>query len=260
MTTKPTLVFIGAGNLATQTALALYNRGFQILQIYSRTETSAKSLAEKCNCSYTTDISQINKTADIYLYAVKDDALAELIERNPVSTGIHAHTAGSVDISIFENKKPNYGVFYPLQTFSKNKSVIYENIPIFVEANSNENLTVLESLGRSLSCKVEHCDSNQRQSLHLAAVFSSNFTNYMYQIADKILTEHQLDFNAILPLIHETTEKLNTLKPVEAQTGPAIRYDTKIINKHLDALKNMPEEQELYALISKMIFNSVKNK
>lgn len=255
----PTVIFIGAGNLATQTALALKEKNISILQIYSRTEESAKSLAEKCDCDFTTNIQEISDQADIYLYAVKDDALPDLIQNNPVRQGLHAHTAGSVAIDIFKDKKDNFGVFYPLQTFSKSKQVKFDNIPIFVEANSEENRATLKMLSECLSNNVVDCDSKQRQSLHLAAVFSCNFANHLYSIAADILKNNQLSFEYILPLIKETVDKLEVLTPEEAQTGPAVRYDTTVINKHLEALSEMPEEQHIYELLSKRIYEA-KNK
>ncbi len=254
----PTVIFIGAGNLATQTALALKEKNIPILQIYSRTEESAKSLADKCDCNFTTNIQEISNQADIYIYAVKDDVLPELIENNPIKTGLHVHTAGSVSIDIIKGKKDNFGVFYPLQTFSKSKRVKFDNIPIFVEANSEVNLSKLKKLGECLSNNVIECDSTQRQSLHLAAVFSCNFTNHLYSIAADILEKNQLSFEYILPLIKETVNKLDVLTPNEAQTGPAVRYDTTVIDKHLKALSKMPEEQHIYELLSKRIYEAKK--
>lgn len=253
------IVFIGAGNLATQMALAfLKQEGIDITQIYSRTEKSAKELADKCKCAYTNDILDIRNDADYYIYAVKDDALGELIDNISIDTGIHAHTAGSVPMRIFEKKRTNHGVFYPLQTFSKNKSVRFDNIPIFMEANSDEALRNLTHLAQKISSKVTTCNSTQRQAIHLAAVFCCNFTNHLFNIADNILKSNELPFEYLLPLIQETVDKLQTLSPTDAQTGPAVRYDKNVISKHLKALENMPNEQTIYELLSKNIHKTNK--
>lgn len=251
------VVLIGAGNLATQLAHALLENGHHIIQVYSRTEQSASALATQCSCTFTTALNEILPQANYYIYSVKDDALPELISAVNSDFGIHMHTAGSVDMSVFTQSKSNFGVFYPLQTFSKNKSVKFDNIPIFVEANSDANLRKITLFAGSLSSKVIPCDSKQRMSLHLAAVFSCNFTNYLYQVAAQILEENKLDFNLVLPLIEETTAKLKHLSPVEAQTGPAVRNDQLTMNKHVEALQDMPALASLYKLLSN---NILKNK
>ncbi len=252
------VVIIGAGNLATQLALSLKRTDVTLIQIYSRTEISAKALSELCQSSYTTDITKISTEADIYIYAVKDDALPKIIAQMPVTKGLHIHTAGSVDITVFEGKKEDFGVFYPMQTFSKNKLVDFSKIPVFIEANTNGNLQTLHNFASQLSDNIINCDSKQRMALHLAAVFSCNFANHLFHIASNILQENKLDFKLMFPLINETIEKLQTLTPIEAQTGPAVRNDQTVISKHLEALKEMPNEQEIYRILSENILRLKK--
>jgi predicted short-subunit dehydrogenase-like oxidoreductase (DUF2520 family) len=247
------IVIIGAGNLATQLGLNLKKRGCDIIQLYSRTESSAQALSELLQAPYTTDITTISPEADIYIYALKDDILPELIKQMPVGTGLHVHTAGSVDVSVFKGIKENFGVFYPMQTFSKNKRVNFSEIPIFIEASTDADWQILRELASQLSDKVIDCDSKQRMALHLAAVFSCNFTNHLFHLASNILKENELDFKLMLPLIHETIEKLQFITPAEAQTGPAVRNDQTIINKHINALVDMPEAQNIYKLLSENI-------
>lgn len=251
------IVLIGAGNLATQLAIALLENGHHITQIYSRTTQSAATLASICKCPFTTNKHQILAQADFYIYALKDDALLELIQAIKSDIGIHLHTAGSVDINIFDAAKTNFGVLYPLQTFTKNKPVKFDNIPIFVEANSAQNLEKLLFLSKTLSSQVSVCVSKQRMALHLAAVFACNFSNYLYQVAAQILADNKLDFSLLLPLIEESTTKLQQLTPAEVQTGPAQRNDLLTMNKHLAALQNTPDIALLYQLLSN---NILKNK
>jgi predicted short-subunit dehydrogenase-like oxidoreductase (DUF2520 family) len=150
---------------------------------------------------------------------------------------------------------PRHGIFYPLQTFSKQKKVDFEEIPICLEANKYEVLQQLERLAGSLSRKVYFLDSKQRKAIHLAAVFACNFTNLMYRIAEDLVTESDLNFDILRPLIKETAAKVQEHSPREVQTGPAARNDRKIIEEHLKALENHPEYKEIYQLLTTEIVN-----
>jgi predicted short-subunit dehydrogenase-like oxidoreductase (DUF2520 family) len=172
----------------------------------------------------------------------------------PSAAGLWVHTAGSVPIDVFQNSRAKrYGVLYPLQTFSINRKISFDHIPLFIEANQAEDEQLLEKIALSLSDKVIRLSSEKRKHLHLAAVFACNFTNHLYASAAKILEEQNLPWEVLLPLIEETAAKVKALHPKEAQTGPAVRYDTNIINKHLEMLKNDPDKQELYRLLSQSI-------
>lgn len=249
------IAFIGAGNLATNLAKALYQKGFRIVQIYSRTEESAKTLAEKVEASYTTDLGEVTKDATLYIVSLKDGAFVELVSQITANkaNALFVHTAGSIPMSIWEGKAQRYGVFYPMQTFSKSREVSFDEIPFFIEASSNEDKELLKSIAATLSEKVYDANSDQRKSLHLAAVFICNFTNHMYALADELLQKYNLPFEVMLPLIDETARKVHDLSPDEAQTGPAVRYDENVINNHLEMLKDNPGLQEIYKLISKSI-------
>jgi len=251
---KLKIVFIGAGNLATQVALAFHRQEQFVCQVYSRTEESAKSLATLCNAESTTDLSAIIDDADLYIYAIKDAALSEIIPQIKTRNGLHVHTAGSLPITSFKEYQDNYGVFYPFQTFSKQRPVDFIRIPILIEANTEANTLILENIGKNLSQQVIRCSSKQRKSVHLSGVFACNFTNHMYAIAAKILTDANMPFEVLQALIDETSAKTHQLAPLDAQTGPAIRYDRNIIDKHLEALKDMPNECNLYEAISKNIY------
>lgn len=242
------IVVIGAGNVATHLAEALKNAGENILQVFSRTEVSAKTLADKLQTAYTTDIGNVERNADVYIYALKDDALAEIIEQIPTKHGIHLHTAGSVPMSIFAQKKTNFGVLYPLQTFTKSKKVDFSEIPLFIEASDDETEKTLHDLAQKISKKVYKANSAERGRLHLAAVFSCNFVNHLFAIADELLGE--VPFSELLPLITETVAKAQTMPPTEAQTGPARRCDTATMGKHLQLLASNKAWQTIYRNIS----------
>lgn len=245
------IVFIGAGNVATHLAVSLKNAGENILQIFSRTTDSARLLAQKLNADYTDNIAAITPDADAYFYTVTDNALPLLIEKIRIKNGIHIHTAGSIPIDIFAQKQKNYGVLYPLQTFSKNKKIDLNDTPIFIES-SNENVgKALSYIAQKLSSKIYTISSEERERIHLAAVFACNFTNHMFAIAEKL--SGNIPFEVFLPLIDETIQKIREIPPSEAQTGPAKRNDTSIIEKHLKLLTPTPEWQRIYKMISEDI-------
>lgn len=250
---KLKITFIGAGNVATQLALAFKKKGHQIQQIYSRSSLSSESLAKRCNTTHTTNITEIQNDADLYIYAVKDSVLQEIIQAMPSCKGLHVHTAGSMPMNLFENSQTNYGVFYPFQTFSKNRDINFKKLPLFIEANTEKNSTYLCEIAKNISEEVIFCSSEQRKALHLCGVFACNFTNHMYAIAEELLTQANIPFRLLYPLIAETSFKINNLQPKEAQTGPAVRNDRETIDKHLKALNNLPLEKEIYQLISKNI-------
>ncbi len=248
------IVILGAGNVATHLSKALQQKGFTIAQVYSKTTLSAKTLADCLNVAYTTTIEEVYTKADIYIYAVRDNALSEIISKLHVADAIHVHTAGSVDINIFESKASRFGVIYPMQTFSKTKEVNFQEIPLLVEGNNERTTETLFGIAQQLSNKCYKTDSEQRKKIHLSAVFACNFTNYMYTIAEELIGETDVPFDILQPLIAETAEKIKHLSPAKAQTGPAVRYDTTIMEKHLKMLENRPELQQLYKEISRLIY------
>ena len=249
------IVMIGSGNVATQLALALIEKGIHVKQVYSQSTESARILSEKVNAGFTNDLFQLDTEADLYVIAVKDPAIQEVLENLRLRENqLIVHTAGSVPMNILEGFTSNYGVFYPLQTFSKNRKVYFSAIPICIEANHPSNLMKLEELGKRLSGTVSQINSDERKTLHLAAVFTNNFVNHFYSIGAEILHDKKLDFELLKPLIRETAAKIETLHPVEAQTGPARRNDQTIIGQHLKMLQNKPEYQKIYSFVTESIF------
>ena len=249
------IVFVGAGNLATNLAKALYRKGFRIVQIFSRTEESARSLALQVEADYTTDLKELTGDAKLYIVSLKDAAFVELLPQ--IAEGkehaLLVHTAGSIPMSVWEGHTQRYGVFYPMQTFSKQREVKFDEVPFFIEAKTAEDVALLKAIAATLSDHVYEASSEQRKSLHLAAVFICNFTNHMYALAADLLEKYQLPFNVMLPLIGETARKVHELAPRDAQTGPAGRYDKNVIENHLAMLADLPALQEIYKLMSKSI-------
>ena len=256
------IVLIGAGNLATHLGLALHQAGHEILQVFSRTQESSDVLATRVGGEAITDINKLRTDADIYICALKDAVLPQLLPQlcKGRESGVFFHTAGSLPLSVFEGYARHYGVMYPMQTFSKNREVDFSIIPCFVEANSDATLATITTLARSISTNVRCLSSEQRKYLHLSAVFSCNFVNHCYDMAGTLLNEHGLSFDVLLPLIDETARKVHSLTPREAQTGPAVRYDENVIHAQQQLLAEQPRMQKIYELMSKSIHESATDK
>jgi predicted short-subunit dehydrogenase-like oxidoreductase (DUF2520 family) len=248
------IVLIGAGNVATQLGRAFNEKGFPVVQVYSRTLSAAQALGKKLHTDYTHRLQDITTQADGYVFSVSDTALPLLLKSFPATTGIWVHTAGSIPMDIFKDSAATrYGVFYPLQTFSKRRKISFNHIPIFFEANSPQDEHLLQQIALSLSDTAIPLSSEKRKYLHLAAVFACNFTNHLYDIAAQILEDQAIDRKVLLPLIAETAAKVRTLSPREAQTGPAARYDLPVIERQLELLKTDPDKQAIYRILSQDI-------
>lgn len=252
------ICLIGAGNMATQLGMALLEKGHQIVQVWSRTQQSATKLASKLNCPYTTETSSITSETDIYILAVNDTAIESILAQRYWSNILVVHTAGSTPMNILAPYCTNYGVFYPFQTFTKEKKVDFDHIPVCIEANTPQNLEILNGLAQSISQNIKLFDSNQRQQIHLAAVFVCNFVNHFYTIGEKLLTEKGIDFEILKPLILETASKVIYQSPESSQTGPASRNDRIVMDKHLAMLANDPYLKNLYSLLSERIIQTHK--
>ena len=198
-------------------------------------------------------LENLPENPEIILIAVSDDAIAEIVDRLPVGNYVLAHTSGSVPMSVLTGKTPNIGVFYPLQTFTKDLDLDYKIIPVFLEGATPEALSALENLARLFSEDVRMADSEARRHLHLSSVFACNFNNALAGIAYEIVREAGIDFNALIPLLTQTVNKLKHITPREAQTGPAVRNDRKVIEAHLKMLEPQPEYHEIYNNITHLI-------
>ena len=245
------VILIGSGNVATHLGINLKNNNFNIVQVISSTLKNAETLATKLDSDFSNNISDLKK-ADLIIVAVSDNEIGN-IANQIINTPI-VHTSGSVGLEVFKNNN-NAGVFYPLQTFNTNVEVAFKEVPICIEANNKEFEEELLKIGKSLSNSVVKMNSEQRKQLHIAAVFSCNFTNQMFAISDDILEKSNIDFKLLLPLIKQTVNKLKTKKAIEVQTGPAKRKDLEIIKQHLNLISNK-KNKEIYKLISESIIKT----
>ncbi len=228
------VVILGNGNVATH----LYNAfskapGISVMQINSRTLT-------------------VIQDSEITIIAVSDDAIQQVSKTIINREGLIVHTSGAVDINALKNKRK--GVFYPLQSFTKNAEIDFNEVPFCLETENIKDYTLLENLAKTLGSKIYQISSEQRKKLHVAAVFVNNFTNHMYKIGNDICSNNKIPFEILHPLIEETAKKIKTLSPVHAQTGPAKRNDTQTIKNHLEDL-NL-EQKKIYQLLTKSIQES----
>ena len=248
------IVLIGAGNVASHLAPALLKAGLNLCQIFSRTTESARELSSKTGISFTSQIYEIYPDADIYIFCISDDALAYVYKTlNLNHNALILHTCGSVSIDVFSTARNPYGVLYPLQTFSKKRELDFSQIPIFIEGINSETRDKIKILADLLSQKVIDASSEKRKKLHIAAVFANNFVNSLYKIASDIMESEQLSFSFLRPLIDETANKVMSMEPCDAQTGPARRGDNNVISNHKTLLKDDKELLQIYSLMSDYI-------
>jgi predicted short-subunit dehydrogenase-like oxidoreductase (DUF2520 family) len=250
------ITFIGAGNVAWHLAKALHQKGGYIIrEIWSRRYDSAAALADKVESRPVSSLSDLSGDSDIYILAVSDSAIPLLNRELQFPGRTVVHTAGSVDMHEISSISSDYGVLYPLQTFSKNIPLNLAEVPICIEASNPGSLIRINDLAHDLSGVVKNISSKERLILHVAAVFASNYSNLMYTYAGDLLSAHDLSFDLLKPLVAETARKAITNEPARVQTGPAKRGDQAIIDKHLQVLADMPEFTELYDLLAQKIKN-----
>lgn len=249
------MIILGSGNMATNLAMAFHKSGVAIRCVYSPTPEHARTLADMVGCDWVTDLHHLPQD-DIYIYAVRDAILHDLLSQVDAPDAIHLHTAGSMGLTVFEGtNKPHAGVFYPFQSVSKDRVLDFRSIPVFVETAEAADMPRVKALAAQISEQVYEADSAMRCKLHLAGVFANNFTNCMYAIGEQLLAETGLPRDVLLSLIDETAAKVHQLPARQAQTGPAMRYDENVMARHLSML---PSEnlKQIYQLISQNIHDN----
>ena len=243
------IIILGAGNVGTHLFRNLNSsKQTKVVQWYNRSLDSINK--HKKEVAVTNQIKDLRE-ADVYLLALSDDVIPEMAKQLKDLKGIIAHTAGSVPMSILSESN-NYGVFYPLQTFSKNRDTDFKNIPICLEASNESSYQTLFKLASTLGNNINKINSEQRLGLHTAAVFVNNFTNHLYQLGNTICKEQNISFRLLQPLIKETAAKIESMTPKDAQTGPALRKDYITLQKHQDQLSN-PDIKNLYLYLTESI-------
>lgn len=245
---------IGSGNVAQHLIKAIVKSDqLELVQVFARHPETISHLIS--SDKITSEISAL-KEAHLYIISVSDDAIQSVSNSLVFTDKLVAHTSGSVAMEDLSNANRK-AVFYPLQTLSKKKEVDFTTVPLCIEAQNEADFQLLNEVANHLSAHVYNVNSEQRKSLHVAAVFVSNFTNHLYKIGNDICTEHQVPFEILKPLISETAKKIQTLAPADAQTGPAKRNDSTTINKHLAILTD-ENQKEIYKILTKSIIDHGK--
>ncbi len=253
-----TIVIIGTGNLASQLAPALAQKGFTIRALYGRTASSVNKLAALVNTTGVTELDLIPNQADAYLFCLSDDAIPGIAMKLSHCKGIFIHTAGSLNINIFKKLSDHAAVLYPLQTINANKKSNFSNLPFCIEASSVQVLKTIHELASCLSSTVIELTSEERLKIHLSAVFVSNFSNHMYTLASEYLQQNNLSFELLHPLLLETANRAIEIGPKASQTGPARRCDKKTIRKHIKCLAEYPQMQKIYEEVTTSIQTEYK--
>ena len=228
------VVIIGRGRLATNLEHALLSAGHEVASVNSHT------------------LESLPLEADVFVVAVKDAALADVIRAATKGreSQFFVHTAGSMPMDLFAGLTAHYGVFYPMQTFSKERLVDFNDISVFLETNDAVSMERLKMLSTTLTTHIYELDSEGRKHLHLAAVFACNFVNHCYALSAEVLAAKGLPFSVMLPLVDETAQKVHELAPREAQTGPAVRGDQNVMQMQANMLAGNPAVKQIYEALS----------
>lgn len=246
------VVIIGAGNVAWHLSKRIKATGFTVKQVYSRSLENAQELAIEVGAQAISNLEDVADDADLYIISVSDSVVAEMGETLSLKKGIICHTAGSLSIDLLSGAD-RYAVLYPMQTFSKQKAVDVLEVPFFIEASDDVVENTIRTFAETLSSNVSHLTSEQRLKLHVSAVFACNFVNHLFVQASDVLKDIGQDFSLLQPLIEQTFEKALQMPPEQGQTGPAVRKDMNVVNKHIAILENNKNQQELYKMLSESI-------
>lgn len=246
------VVILGSGNLAWHLCQSLKNIGIQIKQIYNHTDVNAEKLAREFGLTFTSQLDLLAE-ADAYFFVLSDFVIAEILTKRNWQQKLLVHCAGSIEMNVFQSYTSNFGVLYPLQSFTKGKPVDFEQIPLLVEGNTPQNEQTILNLAAKLSKNIRVENSEKRAKIHLAAVFASNYVNFMLGVAYQLMQSQKTDPQLLFPLVKETIEKAFSIGPLAAQTGPARRNNQDTIKKHELMLESNPDWQKLYTFVAEKI-------
>ncbi len=249
------LVCIGSGNLASHIMPALKSKGHEIVQIYGRSRKNKNELAKRLTTISTSSLRRIDKNADAYLFCVSDHAIQSIIEQIPFRLNKNQcafHFSGTTNAEVLKAFAENYGVTWPIQTFTKGVELKLTSLPFCLTANNKVSEQAAKNIFKGIA-KMTLVNDDQRRTLHLGAVIVNNFTNHLFHLTDEFLEKQNLDFNLLYPLIEETIRKAKLNRASNSQTGPASRNDLSTINQHLKLLKEERSLKSIYKLLTKNI-------
>ena len=248
------ITFVGSGNVAMVLARLCKENGHKVQQIIARNKIEGEELAKKFECELVSFNDQPNKNTDVVIVALSDNSLPEAIHNINFGSVPVMHTAGSCTMEVLETMSKNFGVLYPLQTLRKEMEILPE-IPFLIEANNEATLQFIKAFAETLSSSVTVQNAEQRLRLHASAVIVNNFTNYLFSVAEKFCSDEKVDFKLLLPLIKQTSARVQQHSPLSMQTGPAVRGDITTLDKHLRLLTEYPKLRTLYMRLTDGIMN-----
>lgn len=252
------VVVVGSGNVAEAFACSLAGcEGVKLCQVYARNEERGRAIAQMCSCEWS--CSEV-AAADLYIIAVSDRAVESVAASLVVpEEAVIMHTAGSVPMSAIPERGGRRGIIYPLQSFSKGREISLADVPLFIEADSDEAKETIKDLAQRISSCVEYATSERRRYIHLAGVFVNNFVNHMYTLGRDVVAEADLPFDVLKPLIRETAAKaIATENPDGVQTGPAVRGDRVVVERHMKMLEADSLKERIYKDITDSIWETSK--
>jgi predicted short-subunit dehydrogenase-like oxidoreductase (DUF2520 family) len=247
------IAMIGSGNIATFFGMKLKKAGYTFTQVVSATLAHAQILAGKLECDYTDNITQLSQDADVYFFAVKDDVLLEFANNVKLADKLVIHTAGSIQLNELKSISSSISCIWSLYSIQKDNLPSSTQIPLIINYTDKSVQKIVLQLAHTISDKIYELDDHQKSITHLAAVFANNFSNHLFTLTHQILEKENIPFEIMLPIIHNTVEKLAHTLPAQNQSGPAIRHDEKTIHKHLQLLADNPQLSQIYELMTKSI-------
>ena len=246
------VVIIGSGNVATVLGRVIKSAGHNIVAVVSRNKLHAALLADKLGAGSHSNFESIYADGEIYIIAVADAAINNVVDVLDLQGKLIVHTSGAVSKNVLQSASERYGVLYPLQSLRKEAEHIPE-IPLFIDGNINETLAVIKTFGESISSQVVFAGDEERLKLHLCGVIVSNFTNHLYALTADYCGSEGADFSMLVPLIKEVASRTSGYAPASMQTGPALRGDIETLDKHLQLLKAYPQLQKIYGQLTESI-------
>lgn len=250
-----TITIIGSGNIGTFYGTRFVEAGHTIEQVFSRNHEHAKRLALALQAEAIADWQQLKPTADVYVLAISDNALADYIPLFPFKEKTILFASGSISMKELQGISNHYGCLWCLYSIRKEQLPQHDNIPLFLQHNSEQSNAFLKELAASISNQCHLVTDEQKLALHVCAVWVNNFSNHLSSIAATILAENNLHFDFLRPIMLQTDEKLQQNSPLDIQTGPALRHDTQVITKHLAFLTSHPDWQQIYQNLSDSIMH-----
>lgn len=252
------IALVGIGKVGSALAKAFARVEDVELLLISRDISNVLPLAEELNAEAATQISSI-PSPDLFIICVPDDAISNvskiIFQEHPQSS--QAHVSGSRHWDILSGPKDRLGVFYPLDSFGYHLDDELYDTPILIDGCSDEYINELTDLAYEVSDSIYHLDFDQRQYVHLAAVWLNNFSNALAHKAHGILNKGNAPVDVLDKLTQTTFVKIREMGPKNSQTGPAMREDSKTMDKHLKLMNGA--DQELYRVLSQLIQNNRKD-